>query len=210
MLAVVWIRVLWGNNHCYTDFHVFFNHQAQLFAKREHEGVVQMLEVSVYYTTVTSQQRRKWLLSPVMLLLPNNNAPNCFQEFRMIYQNRNERCKCLLQSPKRVKLHSLSRSIRERRSVLQTSSVLLSCTSEFPVWRDKIEFTIEGVSYLHVNAKQKKYKYFIISMFLVDKRHPIATEAAWTYSTMGSLFLSNTWQRSCCRKYLYTYFCSTS
>lgn len=34
----------------YCELNVFFNHQAQLFAKREHEGVVQMLEVSVYVT----------------------------------------------------------------------------------------------------------------------------------------------------------------
>lgn len=47
------IRVSQTRDPAHFDFHVFKTIQAQLFAKREHEGVVQMLEVSVNYTNIT-------------------------------------------------------------------------------------------------------------------------------------------------------------
>lgn len=43
----------------YRELNVFFNHQAQLFAKREHEGVVQMLEVSVCDTIMSARGSTK-------------------------------------------------------------------------------------------------------------------------------------------------------
>lgn len=62
-----------------------FNQQAQLFAKREHEGVVQMLEVSLCCTTVTAGDKQ---LNEVHTMASSHSKALRFsQEFRKSYQN---------------------------------------------------------------------------------------------------------------------------
>lgn len=52
-------------------------------------------------------------------------------------------------------------------------------------WQDK-----DHNLYWMCQAEQNEYIYLIHSLFLVDKAHLSTTEAAWTYTSLGSLFLS--------------------